>query len=131
MEDRIIRGLIDKEEQTYNVDDIYISCVAKRNIDKRGKVGLTQIVNPQLKILKYASMDVFVDIENNEYYPLLSFGECPNDDFYYIPERIMRGLTEEFQYLLEEKGISDFARLTVKELREIVNEQQHKRDMLL
>lgn len=125
----LINNMISKDEPKYCVYDIYVGKLAKRTVGKDGKVGIAQIINIDLSIFRYASMDYFVDIETNEYYPLMHFGKCSNNELYYIPEGLLHSYTEQFHELLEQKGFKVNDNLTVKQLRQIVEELQNKHEI--
>lgn len=127
---RLTKGMIKEDKQRYNVFDIYIGCIARRRVDANGNISIAQIIDSKLRIFKHTALDCFVDLEYNNYYPLMSFGERPYSDDYYIPERLLHKNTEEFQQLLEEKGIDLNAKLTIKEIRELVDIQQQKNEKI-
>lgn len=119
-----------QESKTYNVSDIFIGQIAKRRVGKDGKLGIAKIIDSKLRIFRYASMDYFRDIENNEYYPLIGDGDSVNNGGYYIPERLLKKNTEDFHELLEINGVGINDKLTIAELRRIVDNQQQKLELM-
>ena len=135
MKKRLINEMINIEttklgEAKYNIHDVYVGCIAKRTVSKNGSVGITQIIEPELLIFKYAAMEYFKDIENDKYYPLMNVGEIPDGEAYYIPEKWLHKFTSDFQSLLEEREIEDDTKLTLQQLREIVAELQLRQEKI-
>lgn len=140
---RIISGIIDKhveENQSqaieqarqaqiknakYCIRDIYVGYVAKRLIDENNKTKFKQLVNADAIMICSMGSNIFKDIETNKQYPLISFSNKPTTDDYYIPERFVDGFVSACAETLYARGISENAKLTVGELRQIMQEQEN------
>ena len=111
----------------YDISSIFVGYIAKRAIQTiRGKDVLKQMVNTKAILLYPVELEYFKDIEEiDKYYPLLRFDEKPDNDNYYISERFINSFVNKCSETLIARGISEDAKLTIKELREIMQQQEN------
>lgn len=109
----------------YSIDSVYVGYLNKRAVQKHnGKEVLKQMISPKSVLLFPVELQNYKDIESNNYYPLLELGEYPTNDDNYVSERFLNSFSVMCLETLQAHGIADDAKLTVGELRKIMQEQE-------
>ena len=133
--ERLMTQIIDKkiekqnEIETYNIQAIYVGYIAKRLVQTiAGEKKVRNLVKSNPIIMKYSN-GYCVDIENGNRYPVISLGQMPQNDDYYVPERLMYDYcTFCSETLYSDENLEELE-MTSTQLREILNAQELKQQI--
>lgn len=133
--ERLITQIIDNktimktEREIYNMQAIYVGYIAKRLVETvDGESKVRRLVNASPIMLKYSD-GYGIDIENGNKYPILNLGEIPQNDDYYIPERLMYDYSTFCCEAIYSAEIAQNLEMTPVQLRKILNEQERRQQI--
>lgn len=114
----------------YDINDIYVGYILGAiKVRTNSKIKVKHLVNPEIKMFKRVDVDKFMDIESEIRYPLISQNFDEQQKF--VSGKYLTSFITYCVETLYEKEIDSECKMSIKELKSIIAEQEKLRNDML